>query len=58
MPAVGSSLGLLSAVGTAIDAPLSNTRVPYTVNWNLNVQYQLPGDILVEAGYWPTAACS
>ncbi len=51
VPAVGSSQGLLSSIGTAIDAPLSNTRVPYTVNWNLNVQYQLPGDILVEAGY-------
>jgi hypothetical protein len=51
VPAVGSTLGLLSAVGTAIDAPLRDTRIPYTVNWSTNVQYQFPGDILVEAGY-------
>jgi hypothetical protein len=48
---VGSSQGLLSSIGTAIDAPLTNTKTPYTENWNFNVQYDLPGGILVQAGY-------
>ncbi|MDQ6758558.1 MAG: TonB-dependent receptor [Acidobacteriota bacterium] len=48
---VGSSQGLSSSLGTAISAPLRATKVPYTENWNLNIQYELPGGILVEAGY-------
>ncbi len=47
----GSSQGLLSSIGTAIDAPLSNTVTPYTINWNFNLQYDIPGGILVQAGY-------
>ncbi len=49
--AVGSSKGLLSSIGTAINAPLRATKVPYTENWNLNIQYELPGGILLDAGY-------
>ena len=51
VPPVGSSQGLLSSIGTGINAPLRATKVPYTENWNLNIQYELPGGILVEAGY-------
>jgi len=51
VPAVGSSLGLLSSLGTNINAPLRATKTPYTENWNLNIQYELPGGILLDAGY-------
>ena len=48
---LGSSLGLASSVGAGINAPLNNTVTPYTLNWNLNLQYEIRGGILVEAGY-------
>jgi Carboxypeptidase regulatory-like domain len=51
VPPLGSSQGLLSSIGTAIDAPLRATKTPYTENWNFNIQYELPGGILAEAGY-------
>lgn len=49
--APGAALGLLSQVGTGIQAPLRDTIVPYSQNWNLNIQRQLPGNTLVEVGY-------
>ena len=51
-PVVGSSQGLLTAVGAPISASLKGDYVvPYSENWSFNVQHQLPGNLLVEAGY-------
>ncbi len=36
--------------GKSTTAPDSN-RLPYTQNWNLTVQYQLPGETVVELAY-------
>ncbi|MFN7934261.1 MAG: carboxypeptidase regulatory-like domain-containing protein [Bryobacteraceae bacterium] len=51
-PVSGSSLGLLTGIGSPLNAELlGDNTVPYSQNWNLNVQRQLPGSILVEAAY-------
>ncbi len=51
VPPTGSSQGLLTAVGTAIQEPLPSATVPYTENWSLGIQRELPGSILVDASY-------
>jgi hypothetical protein len=51
-PVTGNSLGLLTDVGSQVNAGLlGQYRVPYTENWNLNIQQQLPGNLLLEAAY-------
>jgi len=50
-PVPGSSEGLLTATGGRVEAVLRNTVVPYTSQWNLSLQQELPGDFLFEAGY-------
>jgi hypothetical protein len=42
---------LLTAVGTGIAAPIRSSPTPYSENWNFDIQYQLPGNWLVTAGY-------
>src|SRR5262249_50685277 len=39
----GSADGLLTGVGGTLEAPLRNTVTPYTLQWNLTVQRELPG---------------
>ncbi len=51
VPPTGSSQGLLTAIGTAIAEPLPSATVPYTENWSLGIQRELPGSILVDASY-------
>jgi hypothetical protein len=51
VPVTGSSLGLATATGTGISAPLRHTPTPYSQNFNLGIQYQLPGEWLLEAAY-------
>ncbi|MCL5744575.1 MAG: TonB-dependent receptor, partial [Acidobacteria bacterium] len=51
-PVSGNSLGLLTGVGSPVSIEmLGDNIVPYSQNWNLNVQRQLPGNLLVEAAY-------
>jgi hypothetical protein len=51
-PVVGSSQGLLTAVGSTISASQKGDNVvPYTENWSFNIQQQFRGNLLVEAGY-------
>jgi hypothetical protein len=51
-PVLGSSQGLLSGLGSTFETPITgDNKVPYTENWDLDVQRQLPGDILVDASY-------
>ena len=47
----GSSQGLLTGAGGVIEGPLPNTVTPYAIQWNLNVQRALPGEVTVQAGY-------
>lgn len=50
-PVPGSSLGARTALGSNLDAPLSNTNTPYTLQYNFTVQHELPGAILLEVAY-------
>ena len=43
--------GLLTLIGQAINAQVRTDRVPYTAQWNLDLQYELPDQMLVEAAY-------
>jgi hypothetical protein len=51
VPVTRNSLGLSTATGTGISGPLRSAPTPYSQSYNLGIQYQLPGDWLVEAGY-------
>jgi hypothetical protein len=50
-PVPGSLLGAATAQGSLIEAPLRNTNTPYTLQYNLTIQRELPGRILLEAAY-------
>ncbi|MBI3682311.1 MAG: TonB-dependent receptor [Acidobacteria bacterium] len=51
-PVVGNTQGLLTAAGSTISASLKgDSVVPYSENWSLNIQQQMRGNLLVEAGY-------
>ena len=51
-PIVGSTLGLLTGIGTSFETPLmGDNNVPYNENWDFEVQRQLPGNTLVDVSY-------
>jgi hypothetical protein len=51
-PIVGASQGLRSGLGTSFETPITgDNKVPYTQNWDFEVQRELPGNILVDASY-------
>ena len=47
----GASQGLLTQAGANIQAPVPETLTPYSMQWNLNVQRNLPGQVLLEVAY-------
>ena len=47
----GASEGLLTQAGANLQAPLRDTWTPWTQQWNLNIQRELPGQILLEVAY-------
>jgi hypothetical protein len=47
----GSSEGLLTQAGANLQAPLQDTWTPWTQQWHLKVQRELPGQILLEVAY-------
>jgi hypothetical protein len=48
----GNTLGALTNVGTGIGAPIRTMNtLPYTQTWSFGLQYQLPGDVLIDANY-------
>lgn len=48
----GSTQGALSGIGSSFASPLrGDARVAYTQNWNLDIQRQLPFNILIDAAY-------
>jgi len=50
-PPPGASAGLLTAVGGPIQAPIQNEVTPYSMQWNLTIQRELPSRILLETAY-------
>ena len=50
-PVPGAADGLLTAIGGRVEAPLTDTTTPYVWQWNVTVQRELPGGVLVEAAY-------
>jgi Carboxypeptidase regulatory-like domain/TonB-dependent Receptor Plug Domain len=51
LPVSGSSLGAATSLGTGISAPLRPSPTPYSENWNMEFQYQLPRNWLITAAY-------
>src|SRR5262249_34835708 len=49
--ASGSSQGPATLLGQAINFTDRGNVTPYAVQWNFNVQHELPGAVLIEAGY-------
>jgi hypothetical protein len=49
-PANGAD-GLLTFIGQSINGVARYDRVPYTMQWNFDLQYELPNEMLVEAAY-------
>jgi hypothetical protein len=47
----GSSLGAATELGQAITVWDSNPKTPETLQWNLDVQRQLPSNILIDLAY-------
>ena len=47
----GSSLGMRTQLGQSIQGNPRWTRVGYMQQWSLNIQRELPGQMLIEAGY-------
>ncbi|MBS1829144.1 MAG: TonB-dependent receptor [Acidobacteria bacterium] len=47
----GSSQGLLTQAGANIQAPVRETLTPYSPQWNLNIQRNLPSQVLLEVAY-------
>ncbi|MBI3208967.1 MAG: TonB-dependent receptor [Candidatus Solibacter usitatus] len=47
----GSSQGLLTQAGANIQAPVQETLTPYSMQWNFNVQRNLPASVLLEVAY-------
>jgi len=51
-PPIFDSQGLLSFVGDSVQAPFRSIHAtPYEQSWNLGLQRQLPGNIVLEAAY-------
>ncbi|MBS1824817.1 MAG: TonB-dependent receptor [Acidobacteria bacterium] len=47
----GSSLGLSTNLGQGISGPVRQQRLPYQMQWSLDVQRQLPWQTVFEIGY-------
>jgi len=47
----GSSLGAATLLGQGITFFDRGNRVPYSPQWNLNIQRELPGAVILEVGY-------
>lgn len=50
-PLPGSSEGLLTQVGANLQAVLQDTVTPWSQQWNLNIQRQLPWQMSLEVAY-------
>jgi hypothetical protein len=50
-PPTGNALGLMTNVGLGISGPLRRQRLPYQMQWSLDVQRQWPWGLVSEIGY-------
>jgi hypothetical protein len=51
LPSPGASEGLLTQAGANLQAPLRDTPSPWTIQYNINVQRELPWAMFVEIAY-------
>jgi hypothetical protein len=51
VPVTGNSLGLLTGTGGSVSASIRRQPSPYTENYNLGVEYQLPANWLIGVAY-------
>lgn len=51
VPVTGSSLGLLTSTGGGVSTTIRHQPSPYTENYNLGIEYQLPSNWLVGVSY-------
>ncbi len=51
LPSPGSSQGLLTQAGANLQAPLQDTPSPWAIQYNVNVQRELPWQLFVEVAY-------
>jgi hypothetical protein len=51
LPPPGASQGLLTQAGANLQAPLQDTVTPWMMQWNFNVQRELPAHVLLEVAY-------
>lgn len=47
----GSRLGLATFLGRGVSFVTRNLANPYSIRWNIDIQRELPGNIVFEAGY-------
>lgn len=50
-PPPGASEGLLTQTGANLQAPLQDTVTPWSMQWNFNIQRELPAQTLLEVAY-------
>jgi hypothetical protein len=51
LPSPGASQGLLTQAGANLQAPLQDTPSPWTIQYNVNVQRELPWSAMIEIAY-------
>ena len=51
VPATGSSRGAATLLGQAVNVTDRGNYVPYSAQWNFDIQRELPGGILLDVGY-------
>ena len=51
VPSPGSSQGLLTQAGANLQAPMQDTPSPWTIQYNVNVQRELPWSMFIEVAY-------
>lgn len=54
--ASGNSLGLNTLVGQSIAAPLRDQQLSYSAHWSVDIQRQLPWNLLLNLGYAANSA--
>jgi len=47
----GAADGLLTSAGANLQAPLRDTVTPWSIQYNLNIQRELPGQVTLEVAY-------
>ncbi len=51
IPPENGANGLLTFIGQGVNGNLRYDRVPYSAQWNFNLQYELPGSLLFDVAY-------